>query len=113
MDQHDRVAQALDELELVAGEDDGNAAARLLPEHPRQHVDADGIESAERLVEDERIRPVNERGRELDALLVPQRQRLGSVAPAFGDAEQLRPVRSACRRAVSRSRPWSRARYAS
>src|SRR3954447_4155533 len=75
-DDRDRVAQALDELELVAGEHDGHARPRPLAQHVAQDVDAHRVEAGERLVEDEQLGIVDERGAELGALLGAQRERL-------------------------------------
>ena len=90
IDQHDRVAEPLDQLELVAREHDGHAVARrLAPQHAGEHVDPDRVEPRERLVEDEHVGPVHERGGELHALLVAERERLDPVPRALRDPEHL------------------------
>jgi hypothetical protein len=61
-------------------------------QHAAEHVDADGVQAGERLVEHEQLRVVHERGGELDALLVAQRQRLHAVARPLGEAEPLDPA---------------------
>ena len=54
VDQHDGIAEPLDEVELVAREHDGHAVVRrLTPEHAGEHVDADRVETREGLVEHE------------------------------------------------------------
>ena len=76
-----------------------------------EDVDADRVQTRERLVQHEHLRPVHERGRELDALLVAERERLGAVAGSIGDAE----ARSSDRPASARPRVRGRgdARYTS
>ncbi len=73
----------------MAREDDRHPPGGLLAEHAGQDVDPDGVEAAERLVEHERLGAVDERGRELHALLVAERERLGAVPLAVADAEDL------------------------
>ena len=75
-DDHDVLADVLDQVELVAGEDDPDAGRRPLAEDLGHRRDAERVEPAERLVEDEQLRVVDERRAELDALLVAVRQRL-------------------------------------
>src|SRR3954468_20914776 len=91
---HDRdgVAQALDELELVAGEHDRHAGPRALAQHLAQHVDADRVEAGERLVEHEQLGVVRERRAELRALLVAERERLRAPLGDLGEAEALEPA---------------------
>ena len=88
----DGVAQPLDEVELVAGEDDRDALAALLEQRLGEGVDADRVEAGERLVEDEDLGPADERGGELDALLVAEGQLLHLVAPALAQAEPVDPL---------------------
>ena len=66
---------------------------RVAAQHAGQHVDADRVEAGERLVEHEQLGVVDERRRQLDALLVAERQRLDAVVGALGDAEPLEPAR--------------------
>ena len=82
----DGVAEPLDEVELVAGEDDRHAPPALLEQRLGEGVDADRVEAGERLVEDEHLGPADQRGGELDALLVAQRQLLHRVAAALAQA---------------------------
>src|ERR671915_92814 len=92
LDDRHRVAQPLDELELVRGEQHGHAAGGVVTEHGAEHVDADRVEPGERLVEHEQRGVVHERGGELDALLVTERELLDAVAGALGQAEALDPA---------------------
>ncbi len=88
----DRVAQPLDQVELVAGEDDGHALAGLLEQRLGEGVDADRVQPGERLVEDQHLGPADQRGGQLDPLLVAQRQLLDGVAAALAQAEPLDPL---------------------
>ena len=111
VDQHDPVAEPLDELELMAREHDGHAVVRgLAAQHAREHVDPDRVEPRERLVEHEQVGLVHERGGELHPLLVAERQRLDPVAAALGDPERLERLPAARRRASAAASPCSRAR---
>ncbi len=118
------VAQPLDELELVAREDDGDSCVRPFAEHVRHHVDGDRVEPGERLVEDEHVRSEDEGGGQLDALLVAQAERLELGVAPVGEAEAVQPARArrpgrprrSCR-AARRGRPaapprasWDRGR---
>src|SRR3954468_14571446 len=91
---HDRdgVAQALDELELVAGEHDRHAGPRALAQDLAQHVDADRVQAGERLVDHEQLGVVYERRAELRALLVAERERLGAPPGDLAEAEALEPA---------------------
>jgi hypothetical protein len=91
-DDADAVAQPLDELQLVAGEDDRHPVVGLAAQHAAHHLDRRGVQPGERLVEDEHLRVVHQRRGELDALLVAQRQLLHLVAEAVADAEHVRPA---------------------
>ena len=99
LDDRHVLAQPLDELELVRGEDDGHAGVRALAQHAAHHVDAGRVEAGERLVEHEHLRVVDERDAELDALLVAERERLDAVAGALA-----RPSRS-IQRSAARAAP--------
>ena len=114
LDDRDGVAEALDELELVAGEQDRHAGLAGPGDEDLAHdVDADGIQAAERLVEDERDRVVDERRGELHPLLVPQRELLHAVVCAVRHADLLHPVaRRAWTRTPRRRRAAARSRRA-
>lgn len=88
----DAVAELLDELELVGREEDGDAGVGLLAQRRRHRVDGQGIEAGEGLVEDEGGGVVGQRGRQLDALLVAERQRLDPVGAVRGDPQGVLPV---------------------
>ena len=103
VDDRDLLADVLDELELVAGEEDGGAARRLAAEHLGERVHRDRVEAGERLVEDEQLGLVQQRGRELCALLVAVRELLHLRAGAILEAEPLEPA----------SRPRARRRVVS
>ena len=91
-DDHDVLADVLDEVELVAAEDDAGAGRRLLADDLGHRRDADRVEPGERLVEDEQLRVVDERRGELDALLVAVRQLLELGLRAVAEAHPLEPL---------------------
>jgi hypothetical protein len=77
----------------VAGEDDGHAVLpHPLLERLGEDVDADRVEAGEGLVEHQDVRRVHQRGGELHALLVAERERLHAVTGPVGQAEPLDPV---------------------
>ena len=95
-DDHDVLADVLDEVELVAGEDDPDAGRGPLPDDLGHRRDPDRVETRERLVEDEQLGVVDERGRQLDPLLVAVRQLLELRLRPVGETHPLEPDR--CRR---------------
>ena len=94
----DPIAQPLDELELVAREDDRGARIGLLAEHGAHDVDGQWIEPRERLVEDEQLGREDERGCQLDALLVAEAEGLQLVVTTLLQAEALQPAHGGCPR---------------
>ena len=100
----DPVAQPLDELELVAREDDGDSGVRPFAEDARHHVDGDRVEPGERFVEDEHVRSEDEGRGQLDPLLVAQAERLELGVAPVGEAEAVQPA--------ERGLPGFRARHA-
>ena len=68
------------QVELVAGEEHRGALGGAFGEHLAHGVHADRVEPGERLVQDEQIRIVDQRGRQLHALLVAVREGLELVA---------------------------------
>ena len=91
-DDRDLVAEALDKLELMAREEHGGALARTLDQRVGEHVDRNRVEPRKRLVEDQHVGLVHERRRELDALLVAERERIDAVLPPLLHAEPLGPA---------------------
>ena len=91
IDDDDVLADVLDEVELMAGEHDRRAVAREVADDRGQGVDAERVEPGERLVEDEGDRVVDERRRELHALLVAVRQRVHPVLAALLETEPREP----------------------
>ena len=97
----------------MAREDDRDApVARLPAEHVRQDIHPDRVQARERLIEDQYVGLVDERGCQLDALLVPQRQGLHAVVRITDDLEELEEL-VARLRATPLGVPRSRARYTS
>ena len=84
VDDRDRLAQVLDEVELVAGQQHAAPGPGLLHQYLADRVDACRVEAGERLVEHEQLRAVHQRGGQLNALLVAVRQRLHLAAGALG-----------------------------
>jgi hypothetical protein len=92
VDDRDRLAEPLDQVELMAGEDHRDAATGPLGEHLGEHVDAHRVQAGERLVEHQQLWPVHQRCSKLHALLVPERELLDPVAAPLCHAEAFRPV---------------------
>jgi len=93
VDDHDVLAHVLHQVELVAREDDADAGRRALAKDRRHRLDAERVEAAERLVENEQLRIVDQGRPELDALLVAVRQGLELGAGAVGEPEPVEPAR--------------------
>ena len=88
--EHDQVvAQPLDQVELVAGEQHRDAAGGLLAQQVDHRVDRARVEAGERLVEDQCLGAVHQRGDDLDPLLVAEAELLDPVAGAVGEPEPL------------------------
>ena len=108
VDDGDVVAEILDEVELVAGEEDGGTSGGLFADHLAECLDADRVETGEGLVEHEQIGVVGERDDELDALLVAVGELLEAGAGAVRESEAIEW--SAARAASEAERPWSLAK---
>ncbi len=91
-DDDDPVAEPLDDVELVGGEQRGHPGSGPLSQHLAHDVDGHGVQAREGLVEDEQLGGADEGGRELDARLVAQTQLLDGGAAALGHAEPLGPL---------------------
>ena len=87
----DPVAEGLDDVELMAGKDDGDSGFRPLAQDVTHHIDGDRIEPGKRLVEDEQLRFVRERRRQLHALLVAPAQLLHLIVATLAQTETLKP----------------------
>ena len=83
------VAQPLHDIELMRGEQHRGAGCRALLQDAGDDVDREGVQARERLVEDEHLRVVHQRGGDLRALLIAERQRLDVVAQALAESESL------------------------
>ena len=75
----------------MAGEEDGGSARRFPTEDLRERLHRHRVETGEGLVEDEELGLVEERSRELRALLVAVRKRLDLLGRAVGEVEPLEP----------------------
>ena len=98
------VAQALGVLDEVCREEDGRPLSRSLQNDLLEEVDIEGVEAAERLVEDQELRPVKHGGKELDLLLHALGQRLDGVIRPVDQLHALEPtLRLAARRVSAHS----------
>jgi hypothetical protein len=86
-DQHDAIAQALGVLHDVRREDDRRPVLAEIADDLLEHLLVDRIEAGERLVEDDELRPVRDRGEHLH-LLLP----CPSTAPRSGVLELAQAV---------------------
>ena len=77
----------------MAGEENGRAARRLAAEDIGEHLDCDRVETGERFVEYEQLRLVQQRCRELGALLVAVGELFDRRVGALGEPEPLEPPR--------------------
>ena len=116
-DDHDVLADLLDKVELVRAEHDADARRGALAQDLGHRLDAERVEARERLVEDEQLRVVDQRRRELDPLLVAVGQVLELRLRAVGEPEPLEPdgrarprVAAATARGAGRSTPAARRR---
>ena len=92
--QHDEaLAEAFDEVELVGGEEDRDAARGVLAQQVGHVVDGCRVEAAERLVEHEGARLPHQGGDDLHPLLVAERELLDVVLGPVGEAEPLEVAR--------------------
>ena len=69
VDEGDAVAQFLDRSHVMGREQDGGTLVAQFEYRLFQEVGVDGVETAERLIEDEDFRLVDDGGDELDFLL--------------------------------------------
>lgn len=87
----DPIAQALDQLELMARDDHRNALGCFFFQDVAHHIDGDGVETGERFVEDQDVGVVHWRGGRLHTLLVAQARVVDVVVDAFVDPEPAYP----------------------
>ncbi len=86
------LAEPLDKVQLMRAEDDRHPARRPLEQDLAEHVHPDRVEAGERLVEDQELGVVHQRGRELGALLVAVGQLVQTRPAAVTEAEPLEPA---------------------
>ena len=91
VDDRDRLAEILDLVELVAGQQDATSRARLFDEDTSDRVDARRVQPGQGLVQDEKLWSVHERGCQLHPLLVAVRERLHLARVAVRHAEAVQP----------------------
>ncbi len=88
-DDHEVVAEPLDDVELVRREQHGRTGCRDIRQHALHRLDGHRVEARERLVEHEHLGAVHEGGGDLRALLVAEREALDRVVRALAEAEAL------------------------
>jgi hypothetical protein len=66
----DPVTDPLDQVELMVGENHWKPGLRLLPQDPTEHVHGYRVQARERLVQQQEVGGKDQRGSELDALLI-------------------------------------------
>src|SRR6266571_1555287 len=93
LDDPDPVADALDKLELVAGEDDRHAGRRALVQDLAHRIHRFRVEAGERLVQHEHHWFEHKGRGQLHALLVAVAQTLDLVFGAILQSEPVEPVR--------------------
>ncbi len=91
IDDHERLAERLGDLHLVGREDDRPTLIAQLDERVAQQRQVDRVEAGERLVHQQDVRPVQDRGDELDLLLIALAELLGAPVGQIRDAEPLEP----------------------
>ena len=108
VDDRDVLADVIDELQLMAGEQDRGAAGSLAAEHLGEGSHRERVEPGKGLVEHEEVGLVQQRRRELGALLVSVGELLDFRRGAVGEAEPLEPSRR-CRTCRAVGEPVQRA----
>ena len=91
VDDDDVLAEVLDEIELVAGEEHRHPGSRQLLEQPRHGTHRDGIQPGEGFIEDEQVRLVDQGGDELHPLLVAVGQLVHARSRPFRYPQPLEP----------------------
>jgi hypothetical protein len=84
IDDDERLAERLGDLHLVGREDDRPALIAQLDERVAQQRQVDRIEPGERLIHEEDVRRVQDRGDELDLLLVALAELFGTPVARSG-----------------------------
>ena len=102
IDERDRVAQLLDRLHLVRREDERRPSLPHPLERLLEQRDVHRIQPDERLVHDQDRGLVEDRGDQLDLLLVALRELLGPALLVFRDSEARQPLPCARGRDVAR-----------
>ena len=92
IDDRERFAEGLGRLHLVRREHDRPTRVAQLDERVAEQREVHRVETGERLIHQQDVGPVQDRGDELDLLLVALAELLGAPVGVFRDAEALQPV---------------------
>ena len=95
--QDDAVGESFHELHLMRAQEHGRTTLTKLLDDPNEEVLVQRVEARERLIEDGEPRAMQDRGRELDLLLVTLRQRLEWFVRPVSELEPLEPLRGRMR----------------
>ena len=109
VEQRDRLAEVLHQLQLVAREQEEAAGPHVVDDHLGQEPHRHRVQPGEGLVEDQHVRPVHHGRRQLHPLGHASGKVLHLVAGPVGQAQAVEQARRPVHRPVARSRPWSRA----
>jgi hypothetical protein len=112
LDDHHVLAQVLDQIQLVAGEQHRRAPRRQAGQQLAHDAHGNRAKPGERLIQHQQAGLVHQRRDQLDPLLVPVRQRLQAVRRPVGQAQTLQPGIHAAGH-VPRRAPDSWPRYTS
>src|SRR5690625_3202510 len=91
-DDADTVAQPLNEVELVAGEQNGDTCCALFAQNRAHRVHGDRVESGEWFVQHEDFGIMHERGGELHPLLIAQTELPDFLVSSFGQPQLADPL---------------------
>ena len=89
IDDHHVLAQVLDQVQLVAGEQHRHAPGRHIGKQPAHGIHGDRVQAGKRLIEHQQVRVADQRGDQLNPLLVAVRQRIQPVRRPPGQVEPL------------------------
>jgi hypothetical protein len=92
VDDRDRFTEVLDQVKLVAGEQDGDTSHGSFGQNLAHLIDTPRVQAGEGLIKDQQRGVMHERGGELHPLLVAVRQRVEPGGFTVAQAEAAQPV---------------------